>query len=485
MNALLKQIQGWAQTKPDAVALRDAHESLTYAALWARLEHTAEHVRHGPPGPVSLRCDNGIAWILMDLACQWTDRVLLPLPGYFTDAQVQHAQAQAGAAIACEEPIDAAAPWGQVTPLNHPAVALPPGTSKITFTSGSTGQPKGVCLSAAHQIVVAERLNAVIDPNARVHLCCLPLPTLLENIGGVYVPLWRGGTVVALPQIDLGFHGSRLINLSALLQQITVHEPHSLILVPQLLSLLTRAVASGWQPPASLTFLAVGGSRVAPALIERARALGLPVYEGYGLSECGSVVSLNTPGADRPGSAGRVLPGVTVSLDTDGRIRVSGSAFLGYIGDPDTAGQDEVDTGDLGWFDGDQFLHLQGRHKNLLINSYGRNISPEWVESSVLAEPQILECWVFGDARPACHAFIYAPELSDDAVDHALQRTLQDLPDYAQIAHWDRLDTPLAAHPAFMTANGRPRRDRMAQHLAARLEAAYSTTDWNTEETKP
>ena len=92
--------------------------------------------------------------------------------------------------------------------------------------------------------------------------------------------------------------------------------------------------------PPSLKFVAVGGASVAVELLERAAAVGLPVYEGYGLSECASVVCLNTPAARRPGSVGRPLPHARVRVDADGQLMVSGVTMRGYLGDPPrTAGR--------------------------------------------------------------------------------------------------------------------------------------------------
>lgn len=109
----------------------------------------------------------------------------------------------------------------------------------------------------------------------------------------------------------------------------------SLVLVPELLRLLLALCTSTptlAQQLKSLRFIAVGGGKVAPDLIKHARQLGLPVYEGYGLSECGSVVALNSLDADKPGSVGRPLPHCQVTIASDGEIMVSGSAMLGYLG---------------------------------------------------------------------------------------------------------------------------------------------------------
>lgn len=134
--------------------------------------------------------------------------------------------------------------------------------------------------------------------------CVLPLATLLENIAGVYLPLSLGATVVLEPLASLGFTGSSQLDIPRLLAVINRVRPHSVILVPELAAVLVSAAETGALDTASFQFVAVGGGKVSPRMLERARAVGLPMYEGYGLSECGSVVALNVPGAAWPVRSG-------------------------------------------------------------------------------------------------------------------------------------------------------------------------------------
>jgi len=358
---------------------------------------------------------------------------------------------------------------------NISVIALPPGTAKITFTSGSTADPKGVCLSNDNQYQVSQSLLSVLKMENVRHLALLPLSTLLENIAGLYTPLLNGGEIILLGMEKTGFSGSLSGNIFQLLTTISHYQPESLILVPELLSALLIAAEQGWQPPESLQFIAVGGSRVASEMIERARQIGLPVYEGYGLSECSSVVSLNTPVQDNPGTAGKVLPHVDIQIEK-GEIMVSGNTFLGYIG-TDLSHQNTVSTGDMGYLDQDGFLVIQGRKKQLLISSYGRNINPEWVESEVLAHPGILQCVLFGDAKPYCTALIYT-HLNDAALENWLSHVNKKLPVYAQITKWQRLEQPLTAKVGLLTANGRPKRDRIFTFFQHDLEAIYQESQY-------
>jgi long-subunit acyl-CoA synthetase (AMP-forming) len=186
------------------------------------------------------------------------------------------------------------------------------------------------------------------------------------------------------------------------------------------------------------------------------------------------VVSLNVPGSERPGSCGRPLPHLDVEIDA-GEIVVRGNAMLGYAGEPPSWHPEAVRTGDLGYFDADGYLFITGRSKNLLISSYGRNISPEWVESELQAESCLADCVVFGDARPYCVALLSPrdPAASDAMIQRAVDRCNARLPDYARVRQWHRLGQPLASAGDLLTENGRPKRPAILSQFSAVIESLY------------
>ncbi len=473
---------------PGHVVLRDRVQDLTAAELTRGVRALAELLTRRCCKRVALQADNSIDWIVADLACQEAGIPCVPLPLFFTQAQQQHVCESCGIdAVLTQLPQLATqfsdaevVPGSTLTLLRRPVERtpdLPEGTSKITFTSGSTGTPKGVCLDTAQQWRQARALHEAVGLDAPVHLCALPLATLLENLAGVYAPLLANGTVILRGMAELGFSGSGLREPQKFLDTLATVQPDSLILVPQLLRLLVNAVRLGWRAP-PLKFIAVGGARVGAGLIHEARALGLPVYEGYGLSECASVVSLNTPAADLPGSCGRILPHLDVSI-IDGEIHVENNAMLGYVGEPASWNPAWIATGDLGHVDARGFLHIDGRRKNLLISSYGRNISPEWVESELLASPLIAEAVVLGDARPNCVALLTPARqnLDDSELANAVATANHALPDYARVKRWLRLPAPLASGKDLLTPNGRPRRERIEELYGAQIAALYAQSD--------
>lgn len=180
--------------------------------------------------------------------------------------------------------------------------------------------------------------------------------------------------------------------------------------------------------------------------------------------------TLNLPGADRPGTAGRALPHARLRVAADGEIEIAGSLFAGYLGDT-APPPDWWPSGDLGEIDADGFLHLRGRKKHLLITAYGRNVSPEWIETALRSEPGIAQAVVYGDAQPALSAVLWP--LRIDASDGALQAAVDainaTLPDYARVHRWVRGRETFDAAAGMATANGRPQRAAIWQRHADAL----------------
>ncbi|MFU1634594.1 AMP-dependent synthetase/ligase [Aeromonas veronii] len=478
--SLFDAIAKHARENPQSPALLSSQQRLDYQTLWQQIQRLASQLQQLDISRLALQLDNGLPWALLDLACTKAGIVVIPVPHFFSLEQQDWLLESSGADALvgpahqgwhAAEPlllVSGELPLWRRTPATLPA--LPQGTAKITYTSGTTGQPKGVCLSLASMMAVCESLAERVAPaKVEKHLTLLPLATLLENITGLYVPLLTGACS-RIPSLgELGFTGSSSLNPAMLGEALLRWSTHSLVLVPELLRLLLALCTSTptlAQQLKSLRFIAVGGGKVAPDLIKHARQLGLPVYEGYGLSECGSVVALNSLDADKPGSVGRPLPHCQVTIASDGEIMVSGSAMLGYLGSNEPT-PEQIATGDLGHLDDEGYLHITGRKKNVQITAFGRNFSPEWVEAEAQLCPAIARIVVFGDGQPANVALIQPLPGKEADLPRQIAGLNQRLPDYARLHHW--LPVALDQHPGLLTANGRPRRNEIYQHFSRQI----------------
>lgn len=452
----------------------DAH---SLSSLQPDIERWVQQLLLVNPGrqTVALYADNSIEWLVIDLACQQAKMDFIPIPTFFTDQQVhrllsthptagvlttagpgQRLQLASGRSMPCHQE-----GWVWQT-LGSPRIAPAGKGRKVTFTSGSTAEPKPIVLSYSTQWKTALALRAVRQELAlHRHLCMLPMPVLLENVAGAYACLVSGGEVMIPASDEVGLTGSSGFDVDKAWHLLGCSSADSIILLPQMLSVMIEKARRA-PPLKDLRLIAVGGARVPEETILEARAVGLPVYQGYGLSEACSVVSLNTPTADRPRSVGRPLDHVSIRIAQDGEILVTPRQS-----DPDSEANPEIHTGDLGHLDADGFLYIDGRKKNLIITSFGRNISPEWPESLLERESVVSQCLVFGDNQSSLSVLLVPNDggVADCELAAAVDRVNAQLPDYAQITTWQRAAQPFTPLNGLATPNGRPRRAAILQSL--------------------
>lgn len=468
MTLLLDAIRAHARNKPDAIAI-DGDDAICWRELAelipllsAELTELFEMNR-----PVAMQIGHGVGETLLDLTLLEASVPTIPLPPFFSEQQIHHALGHAGAPVMMTGPvtvIKGRQPRFQLSAIatNYPATILPVGTARITFTSGSTGTPKGICLSRDHILGVANGVvNTLGTHHAGRHLPIMPPGILLENVAGLYATLLAGGTYVALPQTAVGMDDPFRPDFLKMLLAIVSAKITSLIVVPEYLRGLVAVMRETGIRLPRLTLVAVGGARIDHGLLDAADLVGLPVQQGYGLTECASVVALDDGSPESRGSVGRCIGVNTIQLADDGEVLIDGPLFLGTIGHPRPPSP--LATGDLGRFDADGRLWIEGRKSALIITSHGRNISPEWIEGVLTSSPAILQAMVRGDGRASLDALIVSSAANADVAAAVAAANLL-LPTYAQVASW-RVVPPFSPADGLLTGNGRLRR--------AAIDAAY------------
>jgi len=492
MSLVIDALRVHATESPNRIAVDGRTERLTFAQLLEAAETVATRLRERSPSAIGLLADNGVAWILTDLAAMIAGIPIIPLPLFASSEQLAHAIRSASIDYVVtdhQERICEALPRDThvtLSPFTHnllgigfPAQDLTSGLPatcwKVTFTSGTTATPKGVCLALSTLEKTADALRrASSGCSEDRHLCVTPLATLLENVGGIYAALLAGASVTVPPLADVGLSGSSSLDAAQLVSALRSSRATTAIVVPQMLAAIVAAIKGGAAAPRDLRFLAVGGAAVSTRLLDESLALGLPVYEGYGLSECASVVAVNRPDQCREGSVGKPLPHVHVEIAPDGEIRVAGNSCIGYLGGSPIEGP--VATGDIGYVDDAGFLYVTGRKKNMFITSFGRNVAPEWIEQELTAQPAITQAAVFGEARPFAAAIVVpGAGATESSVALAIDAANRQLPDYARIGAWIWAQAPFSLRNGLATANGRLRRDEIFRCYAAELDALYQT----------
>jgi long-chain acyl-CoA synthetase len=478
MSKILEIIKFKSQKTPSKIALSDGKVlDISYHILDKEIAMICDFLKSRKFTSVALLADNSPSWIAFDLACLKAKVTFTPIPHFFTKDQVENLIKESAVEMVFSDkifPIFLQKESDEKLQIFNRQFSLfeiekispkkfHPQTAKITFTSGSTGNPKGVCLSQ-NQIenVVFSLAKKLGDIDLESNLSLLPLSVLLENIAGVYCSLMLASKAIIPSLSNLGFSGSSTLDVTKFAENLHYLKPQSLILVPELAKLLIALVAQRKIGEFNFKFIAVGGAKIAPDLLEQAKNLGLPLYQGYGLSEFSSVVALSKNGENKLLSVGKILPHIAVKISPEKEILLKGNIALGYS-DGKSLDLDEdgfYRSGDIGHIDEDGFLYIDGRKKNIFITSFGRNVNPEWLESELLKSPLIFQACVFGEALPHNVAIVTTTSNQEMMVSE-VAKINENLPDYAKIGKIILSQEPFSTKNNMLTGNGRIRRDEI------------------------
>jgi long-subunit acyl-CoA synthetase (AMP-forming)/heme oxygenase len=465
MSLVLNKIDEMAGTSPKKIAIISQDKEITYQQLKEDIYELAEKLSKISERRIAFNLPNCYEWLVLDLALIKANKISIPVPNFFSEQQRKNLFTRAGVEIFINDKN-----YG-FQKLNYKNTDLPEDTDKITFTSGTTCDPKGVCLS---QEGIEQTALSIIDvlgeDLSERNFAVLLLPVLLENIAGFYGTILCGKTYIITPLNDIGF-AQAIPDFKLLFEKLKKSKASSCILVPEIIKGLIAHIYQTNDSLPDMKYIAVGGSKVSPNLLEQAEKLGLPVYQGYGLSECASVVSLNTPENNDIDSVGKILPHIDYEI-INNQLIIKDPATLGYIGDNKKPAIHK--TGDLVDIDENGFLKIIGRKKNVIINSYGRNISPEWIESEILSTPYIAQAVVFGDAKPALTALIVPSsiQVTNEQIQNHLNKINIALPDYARVKHWAKV-LPFTVGDGLLTGTGRPKRENIEKKYKTIIEDTY------------
>jgi long-chain acyl-CoA synthetase len=364
-------------------------------------------------------------------------------------------------AIGCEPPpgvhgfvdlIEGGRGWDQETLAAQCKLSKPEDLATLIYTSGTTGNPKGVMLS--HGNIASNVVNALqrLDiEGSYTALSFLPLAHSFERTVD-YIYFYRGCTIAYAESVQAVAQ-----NLGEVRPQVFVSVPrvYEKVLArvqenvakssPTKQKIFRWAVGVGkealpWRlrkasPPGLLglkTHLAdklvfakirerlggrfqmavSGGAPLGRDVAEFFWGAGVPIYEGYGLTETSPVLTVNAHDAVKMGTVGKAIPGVELRIAEDGEILARGPNIMrGYFNNP-TATAEVIDsqgwfhTGDIGQLDGEGFLTITDRKKELIVNAYGKNIAPAPIENLLKSDPLIGQAVVIGDKRPFCVALL-------------------------------------------------------------------------------
>ena len=413
----------------------------------------------------------------------------------------------------------------------------------LVYTSGTTGVPKGAMLSHNNilsNITACSQLYDIRETDTC--LSFLPLSHIFERMAGYYFMLSKGVTIAYAENID-----SVPLNLTEV-------QPHIVISVPRLYEkmfarVMERVLAGPWiRKQIFFTALKIGRAHVArvvdnqadPVLLKIGLAIagklvfsklqerlggrlrffisggaplvqnvaefflaaGIPIYEGYGLTETSPVLAANKTGAIRLGTVGKPVPGTEIKLAEDGEILASGPGiFQGYWQDQEKTAEVLSDgwfkTGDIGEIDNDGFLKITDRKKDLIVTAGGKNIAPQFLENLFKTDKYLANAMVYGDRKPFLTALLvpnfdniekYARYKKIDFLNHCdlvnhprvldlvrrrIDRLQESQPSYNRVKRFTLISRDFVAEEGEVTPTLKIKRKKVSANFQQTLEGMY------------
>jgi long-chain acyl-CoA synthetase len=423
----------------------------------------------------------------------------------------------------------------------------PDDLATIIYTSGTTGPPKGVMLSHRNIVSNVEAGLQVFDLRGTdTSLSFLPLSHILERMGGLYCMFEAGVTIayaesfdtvaqnllearptvaVSVPRLYEKIYGRVLDNAtrSGFLKKQIFFWAHG-IGVERSRRVLAGSPVGAWlglrfgladhlvfsklreRTGGRLRFFISGGAPLAREIAEFFHAAGLPILEGYGLTESSPVLAVNTFENLRLGTVGKPLPNVEIRIADDGEILARGpNIMLGYYNLPEATAEALADgwlhTGDIGHLDEDGFLVITDRKKDLIVTAGGKNVAPQPIENALKTDKYITEAVVLGDRRPYLTAIIVPnferldryvrykgirvedrtvmtrnPQVRD-LIRRRIARHQRDAASYETIKRFHLLDRDLTVEGGELTPTLKVKRKEISERFREEIEALYAGND--------
>ncbi len=341
--------------------------------------------------------------------------------------------------------------------------------AEIMYTSGTTGDPKGVMLTHENIMSTVQNLQAVLhlDGNRERLLSVLPLSHMFEQVIGLLLPYSVGARVIyahshgAIRDLLQAYHITKIIAVPEFLKLMGANlygavEQKNLASIFKVILRLALRCRSMWlrrmffvplhrRLGGALDSIASGGASLDPELERFWDSLGIWILQGYGLTETSPVISTNIWGAHKIGSVGKPLKHVQVHIATDGEILVKGpNVFVGYLKDPKKTAEcfssdGFFKTGDLGYLDAEGYLFLKGRKKYMILGPGGQNVFPEDIEHILNAHPAVKDSCVLGVESAHGTVSIHAVVLLKDvatSVNSVIAEVNDQLASYQCIVGW-------------------------------------------------
>lgn len=507
-------------------------------ALWEKVSALRAQLRRAKVkrgDRVALVAPNSAAWAAADLAILAEGAVCVPLyvrqaphelAGMLRDCEPTLViAADAGVEDMLHEAWQPSCPVVQLADaedaaqrIDEPAVRVAPDELvTLIYTSGTSGEPKGVMITRGNVDFMLERTSSKL---ARLS----PRPRGEDRVFHYLPWCFAGSRVMLWTQLYRGNPLWLSTHLERLVEEMGAAAPHYVLNVPTVLERirqgvgnklhekggvsaklydeavracgdggasrladpLLRASAQRWLFPKiraqigrNLEFMISGSAPLGESTERWFEMLGIPVYQIYGLTETTAIVSMDDPDRARPGHVGMPIDGCETRIGTDGELLCRGPhIFAGYWRKPEATAEVLHDgwfhTGDEAQRAGDGNLRILGRLKDVIVPESGHNIPPAKIEARLMEiEPAIEQVAVVGHARPYLVALV-SGDIDEAGLQRARERLNEGLPHYMRLRKLHRVDEPFSAENGLLTANQKLRRKAIDARYRGAIERMYA-----------
>jgi len=516
-----------------------AREIAAYAARWQaflRAEGLA------PGDRVALCLKNGIHWVAADQGALGLGLVVVPLYADDNPENVAWCLENSGARLlvaessrmahalqgvarslprvlclsadpgsghdAVEAVLPRQAPAFEVAPLEDDALAT------ICYTSGTVGRPKGVMLTHGNilaNVAACERLRLARSDD--VFLSLLPLSHMFERTGGYYLPLSIGAKVAyvrSVPQLAEDLASERptvMFAVPRVFEKFAARLNEALAKSPAKKRLFDWVVAAGGRAArreagladrivlalarervarpvlarlgGRMRFAVLGGAPLDPAIAWLFLGLGLPVLQGYGMTEASPVISVNRPESNVPESVGMPLDSVEVRIAAGGELLARGPGIMkGYWNNPEASAKSLdregwLHTGDLAEIR-DGRIFIRGRLKDVLVLSNGEKLPPQDVELAILGDGVFEQGVLIGEGRPFLTLVAVTQETDEKRLIQRANERLKGFPGYIRVRRVVTIREPWTVENGLLTPTLKVKRERVQEKFRAEIERAYA-----------
>src|SRR5713101_7325712 len=516
-----------------------AREIAAYAARWQALLR-AEGL--APGDRVALCLKNGIHWVAADQGALGLGLVVVPLYADDNPENVAWCLENSGARLlvaesrrmahalqgvaaslprvlcltadpgsghdAVETVLPRQAPAFEAAPLEDGALAT------ICYTSGTVGRPKGVMLTHGNilaNVSACEHLRLARSDD--VFLSLLPLSHMFERTGGYYLPLAIGAKVTyarSVSQLAEDLASERptvMFAVPRVFEKFASRVNDALAKSPTKKWLFDLVVAAGGRVArreaglldgivlalarervagsvlarlgGRMRFAVLGGAPLDPAIAWLFLGLGLPVLQGYGMTEASPVISVNRLEGNVPESVGMPLDNVEVRIAADGELLARGpSVMKGYWNNPEASAkaldrEGWLHTGDLAEIT-DRRIYIRGRLKDVLVLSNGEKLPPQDVELAILGDGVFEQGILIGEGRPFLTLVAVTRESDEKTLIQRANDRLKAFPRYIRVRRVVATREPWTVENGLLTPTLKVKRDRVQKKFGAEIERAYA-----------